>query len=153
MNPLIRIPDSVLATGTMASENSFPNSSRMRGARESAAGLEMPARPSRRSSKATCGCARAMFVTISTMCRSSVAALFRNFLRAGTLQKRSRTVISVPGAHPAGLAESAFETVDECGVRAVRPGLFVIYAGFTQPTELSERLYGGKCVSVGVNRE
>ncbi len=51
------------------------------------------------------------------------------------------------------LAESAFETVDECGVRAVRPGLFVIYAGFTQPTELSERLYGGKCVSVGVNRE
>ena len=51
------------------------------------------------------------------------------------------------------LAESAFETVDECGVRAVRPGLFVIYAGFTQPTELSERLYGGKCVSVGGNRE
>ena len=51
------------------------------------------------------------------------------------------------------LAESAFETVDECGVRAVRPGLFTIYAGFTQPTELSERLYGGECVSVGVNRE
>ena len=43
--------------------------------------------------------------------------------------------------------QSAFETVDENGVRSVKDGSYTIYAGFTQPTELSERLYGGKCVA------
>lgn len=44
--------------------------------------------------------------------------------------------------------QSAFETVDENGVRSVKDGSYTIYAGFTQPTELSERLYGGKCLKV-----
>lgn len=46
---------------------------------------------------------------------------------------------------------SAFETVDDNGIRAIRSGTYTLYAGFTQPTELSEKLYGGRCVSVEVS--
>lgn len=49
------------------------------------------------------------------------------------------------------IPESAFETVDDNGIRAVRSGRYTLYAGFTQPTELSEKLYGGKCVSAQVS--
>ena len=49
------------------------------------------------------------------------------------------------------IPESTFETVDDNGIRAVRNGTYTLYAGFTQPTELSEKLYGGRCVSVEVS--
>ena len=56
----------------------------------------------------------------------------------------SRTIsINIP--------EGAFETVDDNGIRAVRSGRYTLYAGFTQPTELSEKLYGGRCVSVEIS--
>lgn len=51
------------------------------------------------------------------------------------------------------LSNSAFETVDENGIRSIRAGKFTIYAGFTQPTALSEELYGSKCVSAEVFRK
>lgn len=50
------------------------------------------------------------------------------------------------------LNEATFETVDENGVRAVRSGSYTFYAGFCQPTELSEKLSGTGCVSVTVTR-
>lgn len=66
------------------------------------------------------------------------------FERISLFDGESRTInVNIP--------ESAFETVDDNGVRAVRSGRYTLYAGFTQPTELSEKLYGGKCVSVEVS--
>lgn len=65
------------------------------------------------------------------------------FERVSLFDGESRTInVNIP--------ESAFETVDDNGVRAVRSGRYTLYAGFTQPTELSEKLYGGRCVSVEV---
>jgi len=49
------------------------------------------------------------------------------------------------------LPDSAFETVDENGVRAVRSGIYRLSAGFSQPDELSERLCGERCVSIEIN--
>lgn len=66
------------------------------------------------------------------------------FERVSLFDGESRTInVNIP--------ESAFETVDDNGVRAVRSGRYTLYAGFTQPTELSEKLYDGKCVSVEVS--
>ena len=66
------------------------------------------------------------------------------FERVSLFDGESRTInVNIP--------ESAFETVDDNGARAVRSGRYTLYAGFTQPTELSEKLYGGKCVSVEVS--
>ena len=66
------------------------------------------------------------------------------FERVSLFDGESRTInVNIP--------ESAFETVDDNGVRAVRSGRYTLYAGFTQPTQLSEKLYGGKCVSVEVS--
>lgn len=65
------------------------------------------------------------------------------FERVSLFDGESRTInINIP--------EGAFETVDDNSVRAVRNGRYTLYAGFTQPTELSEKLYGGRCVSVEV---
>ena len=44
------------------------------------------------------------------------------------------------------LPRSAFETVDENGNRAVHSGTYRIWAGFSQPTALSEKLTKEKCV-------
>lgn len=66
------------------------------------------------------------------------------FERVSLFDGESRTIsINIP--------ESAFETVDDNGVRAVISGRYTLYAGFTQPTELSEKLYGGRCVSVEIS--
>lgn len=66
------------------------------------------------------------------------------FERVSLFDGESRTInVNIP--------ESAFETVDDNGARAVRSGRYTLYAGFTQPTQLSEKLYGGKCVSVEVS--
>ena len=66
------------------------------------------------------------------------------FERVSLFDGESRTInVNIP--------ESAFETVDDNGVRAVRSGRYTLYAGFTQPTQLSEKLYGGRCVSVEVS--
>ena len=66
------------------------------------------------------------------------------FERVSLFDGESRTIsINIP--------ESAFETVDDNGVRAVRSGRYTLYAGFTQPTQLSEKLYGGRCVSVEIS--
>lgn len=66
------------------------------------------------------------------------------FERVSLFDGESRTInVNIP--------ESAFETVDDNGARAVRSGRYTLYAGFTQPTELSEKLYDGKCVSVEVS--
>lgn len=66
------------------------------------------------------------------------------FERVSLFDGESRTIsINIP--------EGAFETVDDNGVRAVRSGRYTLYAGFTQPTQLSEKLYGGRCVSVEVS--
>ena len=66
------------------------------------------------------------------------------FERVSLFDGESRTInVNIP--------ESAFETVDDNGARAVRSGRYTLYAGFTQPTQLSEKLYGGRCVSVEVS--
>ncbi len=50
------------------------------------------------------------------------------------------------------LSESAFETVSESGVRAVRSGRYTLFGGFCQPTALSERLSKTTCASVEITR-
>src|ERR1700723_3759643 len=42
------------------------------------------------------------------MCDNSVDSAFKNFLRAGVLKKRSRTVIDVPSGSPASSTRAIF---------------------------------------------
>ncbi len=49
------------------------------------------------------------------------------------------------------IPESAFETVDQNGVRAVTGSAFTLYAGTSQPDVCSERLTGTSCLSVQIN--
>lgn len=48
--------------------------------------------------------------------------------------------------------ESAFESVDEQGVRAVTGTAFTLYAGTCQPDPLSEKLSGTMCVQVCIQK-
>ena len=48
--------------------------------------------------KRTCGCRSAKPVTTSLIAATSVASLFKNLRRAGTLAKRSRISITTPGS-------------------------------------------------------
>ena len=48
------------------------------------------------------------------------------------------------------LQPAAFETVDECGIRAVRGDRFTLYAGTSAPDELSCSLTGADCVSLDI---
>ncbi len=66
--------------------------------------------------------------------RYSLCGFLRVALSAG--EERRVTV---------SLDEGAFETVDENGVRAVRKGNYTLYAGFSQPDEISEALSGSAC--------
>ncbi|MBE6836867.1 MAG: glycoside hydrolase family 3 protein [Ruminococcus sp.] len=48
------------------------------------------------------------------------------------------------------VSQSAFESVNEKGERIVEGNKFTLYAGTSQPDELSEKLSGKKCVSVEI---
>jgi beta-glucosidase len=49
------------------------------------------------------------------------------------------------------LDESAFEVVDKNGIRKVEGNKFMLFAGTSQPDELSEKLTGTKCLSLEIN--
>ena len=49
------------------------------------------------------------------------------------------------------IPQSAFESVDSSGIRAVRGTEFTLYAGTCQPDPLSEQLTGTACVSASMN--
>lgn len=49
------------------------------------------------------------------------------------------------------IPRSAFETVDQNGVRAVTGSAFTLYAGTSQPDARSEQLTGTSCLSVQIN--
>ncbi len=51
------------------------------------------------------------------------------------------------------LPQSAFETVDENGVRAVRSGKYTLYAGICQPDKISETLTETSCVKTEITIE
>ena len=53
------------------------------------------------------------------MCDNSVDSAFRNFLRAGVLKKRSRTVIEVPNGSPASSTRAIFPPLISTTVPAV----------------------------------
>lgn len=50
------------------------------------------------------------------------------------------------------IPESAFTSVDEDGVRAIRGSVYTLYAGTHQPDPLSERLSQSACLSVVITR-
>ena len=65
------------------------------------------------------------------------------FCRVNLKPGESETVaISIP--------QSAFETVDSSGTRAVRGTNFTLYAGTCQPDPLSEQLTGTRCISASM---
>ncbi|SFX90910.1 glycoside hydrolase family 3 C-terminal domain-containing protein [Ruminococcus sp. XPD3002] len=51
----------------------------------------------------------------------------------------------------ADICERAFQSVDENGNRIVEGNEFTLFAGVSQPDELSEKLSGSKCLSVKIN--
>src|SRR6202050_1676792 len=71
------------------------------------------------NSKCFSGCASAQCVTSDAMCDNSVDSAFRNFLRAGVLKKRSRTVIEVPNGSPASSTRAIFPPLISTTVPAV----------------------------------
>ena len=67
------------------------------------------------------------------------------FARIGLEPSETRQLeITVP--------ESAFESVDEQGIRAVTGTVFTLYAGTCQPDPLSEKLSGTSCVQVRIQK-
>ena len=50
------------------------------------------------------------------------------------------------------IPDSAFESVDDQGIRAVTGTVFTLFAGTCQPDPLSQQLSGTSCVSVSVTR-
>lgn len=63
-----------------------------------------------------------------------------------TLGKDEEITVEIP------IPERAFTSVDENGKRAVYGNSFTLYAGTSQPDELSEKLTGVKCVKTDINR-
>lgn len=63
-----------------------------------------------------------------------------------TLCKYEEMTVEIP------IPEIAFTSVDENGNRAVFGNKFTLYAGTSQPDELSEKLMGVKCVSIDILR-
>ncbi len=69
----------------------------MRSSNPADAGMSYTSLPLCRNVMWSAGLERASRVTDSQTCPSSVATLFKNFLRTGTLKKRCRTSMRVPG--------------------------------------------------------
>ena len=80
---------------------SRPRICRTRSPRPATGGWTASSRPWCSKRKCTAGAARLCRVISSTTCPSSVATLFRNFRRAGTGAKRSRTATVVPSGDAA----------------------------------------------------
>ena len=47
--------------------------------------------------------------------------------------------------------KTAFEVVDENGIRAIKGKTFTLFAGTSQPDALSEKLNDAKCLSTQIN--
>ena len=61
-----------------------------------------------------------------------------------SLKKGETKTVEIP------ISQSAFEVVDNNGVRKIEGNEFTIFAGTSQPDELSEKLTGSKCLALKI---